>query len=36
MEDAFDFWKFFAGVGLFLWGMSQLETRHQRAGGKVI
>ncbi|MCC5935849.1 MAG: Na/Pi cotransporter family protein [Lunatimonas sp.] len=25
MEGSFDFWKFLAGIGLFLWGMHQLE-----------
>jgi phosphate:Na+ symporter len=25
MEGSFDFWRFLAGIGLFLWGMHQLE-----------
>ena len=34
MEDTFDFWKFFAGVGLFLWGMSQLEHAIKELAGR--
>ncbi|MFD2203062.1 Na/Pi cotransporter family protein [Shivajiella indica] len=33
-EDIFDFWKFLAGIGIFLWGMHQLETAIKELGGK--
>ncbi|SMD44307.1 phosphate:Na+ symporter [Aquiflexum balticum DSM 16537] len=33
-DDIFDFWKFLAGIGLFLWGMYQLETAIKELGGK--
>jgi phosphate:Na+ symporter len=33
-EEIFDFWKFFAGIGIFLWGMNQLETSLKAIGGK--
>ncbi len=33
-DEIFDFWKFFAGIGLFLWGMHQLETAIKELGGK--
>lgn len=33
-DDIFDFWKFLAGIGLFLWGMHQLETAIKELGGK--
>lgn len=33
-EEIFDFWKFLAGIGLFLWGMHQLETAIKELGGK--
>lgn len=33
-DDIFDFWKFFAGIGLFLWGMHQLESAIKELGGK--
>jgi phosphate:Na+ symporter len=29
----FDFWKFFAGIGIFLWGISQLENAIKEIGG---
>lgn len=29
----FDFWKFFAGIGIFLWGISQLENAIKDLGG---
>jgi phosphate:Na+ symporter len=33
-EDIFDFWKFLAGIGIFLWGMHQLEVAIKEMGGK--
>lgn len=33
-EEIFDLWKFFAGIGIFLWGMNQLETSLKAIGGK--
>ncbi|UJP64424.1 Na/Pi cotransporter family protein [Mongoliitalea daihaiensis] len=30
----FDFWQFLAGIGLFLWGMHQLETAVKEMAGK--
>jgi phosphate:Na+ symporter len=33
-DEIFDFWKFLAGIGLFLWGMHQLETAIKELGGK--
>lgn len=33
-EEIFDFWKFLAGIGVFLWGMHQLETSIKELGGK--
>ncbi|EOZ93724.1 Sodium-dependent phosphate transporter [Indibacter alkaliphilus LW1] len=33
-EDLFDFWKFLAGIGIFLWGMHQLENAIKELGGK--
>lgn len=30
----FDFWQFLAGIGLFLWGMHQLETAVKELAGK--
>jgi phosphate:Na+ symporter len=33
-EDIFDFWKFLAGIGIFLWGMHQLEMAIKELGGK--
>ena len=32
-QDDFDFWKFFAGIGIFLWGIFQLETAIKEIGG---
>jgi phosphate:Na+ symporter len=29
----FDFWKFFAGIGIFLWGIFQLENAIKEIGG---
>ena len=29
----FDFWKFFAGIGIFLWGIFQLENSIKELGG---
>jgi len=29
----FDFWKFFAGIGIFLWGIFQLENAIKALGG---
>lgn len=29
----FDFWKFFAGIGIFLWGIFQLENAIKELGG---
>lgn len=34
MEESFDFWKLFAGIGLFLWGMRQLEQALKQLAGK--
>ncbi|MBD3626923.1 Na/Pi symporter [Cyclobacterium sp.] len=33
MEGKFDYWEFLAGIGLFLWGMSQLELAIKELGG---
>ncbi|TVP49651.1 MAG: Na/Pi cotransporter family protein [Mongoliibacter sp.] len=33
-EEIFDFWKFLAGIGIFLWGMHQLENAIKELGGK--
>ncbi|MCH7400616.1 Na/Pi cotransporter family protein [Belliella kenyensis] len=33
-NDAFDFWKFLAGIGVFLWGMNLLEGAIKELGGK--
>ncbi len=33
-EEIFDFWKFLAGIGLFLWGMNQLEGSIKELAGK--
>jgi len=33
MEEGFDYWEFLAGIGLFLWGMSQLEQAIRQLGG---
>ncbi|MBW3468433.1 Na/Pi cotransporter family protein [Arthrospiribacter ruber] len=33
-NDIFDFWKFLAGIGIFLWGMHQLENAIKELGGK--
>ncbi|MCH7408284.1 Na/Pi symporter [Belliella sp. DSM 111904] len=33
-NDAFDFWKFLAGIGIFLWGMNLLEGAIKELGGK--
>ncbi|MGY6522981.1 MAG: Na/Pi cotransporter family protein [Mongoliitalea sp.] len=32
--NTFDFWQFLAGIGLFLWGMHQLETAVKEMAGK--
>lgn len=32
-QDDFDFWKFFAGIGIFLWGIFQLESAIKEIGG---
>lgn len=32
-QDDFDFWKFFAGIGIFLWGIFQLENAIKEIGG---
>lgn len=34
MEDQFNFWQFFAGIGVFLWGMHQLEISLKNLAGK--
>ncbi|MFP5387222.1 MAG: Na/Pi cotransporter family protein [Bacteriovoracia bacterium] len=34
MSDTLDFWKFFAGLGLFLYGMSRLEESVRDLAGK--
>jgi len=34
MEETFDFWKFLAGIGVFLWGMHQLEHALKELAGK--
>ena len=34
MHTDFDFWQFFAGIGLFLWGMYQLEFSLKNLAGK--
>lgn len=31
---SFDFWQFLAGIGIFLWGMHQLENSIRELGGK--
>ncbi|AFL86033.1 Na+/phosphate symporter [Belliella baltica DSM 15883] len=33
-QEVFDFWKFLAGIGLFLWGMNQLEGSIKELAGK--
>ncbi|SHN29591.1 phosphate:Na+ symporter [Cyclobacterium lianum] len=33
MEGVFDYWEFLAGIGLFLWGMSQLEQSLRELAG---
>jgi len=33
-QEIFDFWKFLAGIGLFLWGMNQLEGSIKELAGK--
>lgn len=33
-QESFDFWKFLAGIGLFLWGMHQLENAIREMAGK--
>lgn len=33
-QGSFDFWKFLAGIGLFLWGMHQLENAIREMAGK--
>ncbi|PSL07813.1 Na/Pi cotransporter family protein [Cecembia rubra] len=33
-KEVFDFWQFFAGIGIFLWGMHQLENAIKELGGK--
>jgi phosphate:Na+ symporter len=33
-EIHFDFWKFLAGIGIFLWGMQQLEHALKELAGK--
>lgn len=33
-QESFDFWKFLAGIGLFLWGMHQLESAIKEMTGK--
>ncbi|MBS9524154.1 Na/Pi cotransporter family protein [Litoribacter alkaliphilus] len=33
-EPSFDFWRFLAGIGVFLFGMSQLETALKELAGK--
>ena len=33
-EEIFDFWKFLAGIGLFLWGMQQLESSLKELAGQ--
>lgn len=32
--EVFDFWQFFAGIGIFLWGMHQVENAIKELGGK--
>jgi len=34
MGETFDFWKFLAGIGIFLWGMHQLEHALRELAGK--
>jgi phosphate:Na+ symporter len=34
MHPDFDFWQFFAGIGVFLWGMYQLELSLKNLAGK--
>lgn len=34
MGETFDFWKFLAGIGIFLWGMYQLEHALRELAGK--
>ncbi|WP_158859993.1 Na/Pi cotransporter family protein [Lunatibacter salilacus] len=34
MGETFDFWKFLAGIGIFLWGMHQLEHALREIAGK--
>lgn len=34
MQETFDFWKFLAGIGIFLWGMNQLEFALRELAGK--
>jgi phosphate:Na+ symporter len=33
-QESFDFWKFLAGIGLFLWGLHQLESAIREMAGK--
>lgn len=33
-EELFDFWKFLAGIGIFLWGMNQLESSLKEIAGR--
>ncbi|WP_162342785.1 Na/Pi cotransporter family protein [Cyclobacterium salsum] len=33
MQGVFDYWEFLAGIGLFLWGMSQLELALKELAG---
>ncbi|ERM84535.1 hypothetical protein P872_24260 [Rhodonellum psychrophilum GCM71 = DSM 17998] len=33
-EEIFDFWKFLAGIGVFLWGMNQLESSLKELAGR--
>lgn len=33
MQGLFDYWEFLAGIGLFLWGMSQLELAIKELAG---
>lgn len=33
-QESFDFWKFLAGTGMFMWGMHQLESAIREMAGK--
>ena len=33
-EELFDFWKFLAGIGVFLWGMNQIESSIKEIAGR--